>query len=197
MSVIPVSIGYKSLNHNLRLQTMNFNHHGKRTLPFFAGIILFVILHDHEMVLGKVDLVNEDAEHDTENNIGFDPKKERQVSSTSTANSDVLIYRLLRPVSFFSYLMRLPANKRLKRQDGETAETLKKALIHKWQKLEKMLICSEVPQCVVQYKSTFRLVGKDFELNLIQSLSFTIQQIKEITDKLKKTNNYVNNQNRC
>jgi hypothetical protein len=165
---------------------MNFNHYGRMTLHFFAGSILFVILHDPELVQGKEDLSNKHAQYEYDiENIGFDLKEKRQFSSTSIAHSDVLIYRLLGPVSFFSYLMRLPANKRLKRQDPETAETLEKDLIHNWQKLEKMLICSEILQCVVQYKSTFRLGGKDFEVNLIQSLSFTIQQIKEITDKLK------------
>jgi hypothetical protein len=144
-------------------------------------------MHDLDMVHGKEDLLNRDAQYDIKI-IGFDPKMKRQVTSISTACSDVLIYRLLGPVSFFSYLMRLPANKRLKRQDGETADTLEKDLIHYWQKLEKMLLCSERPQCVVQYKSTFRLgTSKDFEVNLIQSLSFIIQQIKEITDKLKNT----------
>ena len=90
------------------------------------------------------------------------------------------------PVSFLSFLMRLPANKRIKKDDDENAETLEKSLIENWENLDRMLLCSKQLTCVVQYKSTFTLGGKEFEANLVQSLSFTIQQIKHITDKLEK-----------
>ena len=90
------------------------------------------------------------------------------------------------PVSFLSFLMRLPDNKRIKREDDKNAETLEKSLIENWENLDRMLLCSKQLTCVVQYKSTFTLGGREFEANLVQSLSFTIQQIKHITHKLQK-----------
>ena len=78
--------------------------------------------------------------------------------------------------------MRLQANRRKKREDVEEADSLEKDLLEIGQKLNKMLLCSKIPKCVLQYQSSFRLGGKDFKANLIQILSFTIQQIKEITD---------------
>ena len=90
------------------------------------------------------------------------------------------------PVSFLSFLMRLPANKRLKREDDENASTLEKSLIENWENLDRMLLCSKQLTCVVQYKSTFILGGREFEANLVQSLSFTIQQINHIMENLEK-----------
>ena len=91
-------------------------------------------------------------------------------------------------VSFVSSLLRPPADNRLQRRHVETAEALEKALINKWQEMDRMLICSKVSTCVLQYNKTVKIGGKDVKANLIQSLSITVHQIREITNKLKKTN---------
>ena len=103
---------------------------------------------------------------------------------------NVLLYiiyscqRSLGPLSFFSYLMRLPEEKRVKRQYDETVELLEKSLGQAWAKLDKMLLCSKQLTCMLQYKGSFKLGGRKFEANLVQSLSFVIERIHQITERL-------------
>ena len=53
-----------------------------------------------------------------------------------------------------------------------------------WKELDQMLTCSQTPECVATYVQTFPIGGDSIEANLVQSLSITIQQIKEITNRL-------------
>ena len=54
-----------------------------------------------------------------------------------------------------------------------------------WKELDQMLTCSQTPECVAAYVKTFQIGGDGVEANLVQSLSITIQQIKEIANRLK------------
>ena len=80
--------------------------------------------------------------------------------------------------------MRLPDEKRVKRQDDETVESLEQSLGQAWAKLDKMLLCSKQLTCMLQYKGSFTLGGRKFEANLVQSLSFVIERIHQITERL-------------
>ena len=63
---------------------------------------------------------------------------------------------------------------------------LEEFLVKSWQELDRMLFCTKLPMCVIRYKKTFRIGKKDVKANLIQSLTLTLHQIKDITNKLKK-----------
>ena len=52
------------------------------------------------------------------------------------------------------------------------------------EELDQMLTCSQTPECVASYSKTFPMGGHVLEANLVQSLSMTIKQIKEITNRL-------------
>ena len=53
-----------------------------------------------------------------------------------------------------------------------------------WKELDQMLACSQTPQCVAAYVKTFQIGGDAVAVNLVQSLSITVQQIKEINNRL-------------
>ena len=63
---------------------------------------------------------------------------------------------------------------------------LEEFLVKSWQELDRMLFCTKLPMCVIRYKKTFRIGQKDVKANLIQSLTLTLHQIKDITNKLKR-----------
>ena len=63
---------------------------------------------------------------------------------------------------------------------------LEEFLVKSWQELDRMLFCTKLPMCVIRYKKTFHIGKKDVKANLIQSLTLTLHQIKDITNKLKK-----------
>jgi len=55
-----------------------------------------------------------------------------------------------------------------------------------WQELDRMLFCTKMPMCVIRYKKVFRIGNQNVKANLIQSLTLTLHQIKDITNKLTK-----------
>ena len=72
----------------------------------------------------------------------------------------------------------------MKRQDNENVEALEHLLVEEWAKLDKMLLCSKQLPCMMQYKGSFTLGGRQFEANWAQSLSFILEQIQQISERL-------------
>ena len=72
-----------------------------------------------------------------------------------------------------------------KRGTGHVTK-LEESLGKSWQELDRMLYCTKRPFCVIRYNKVFRIGNQDVRANLIQSLTLTLHQIKDITNKLKK-----------
>ena len=69
---------------------------------------------------------------------------------------------------------------------GQDVAKLEESLGKSWQELDRMLYCTKRPFCVIRYNKVFRIGNQDVRANLIQSLTLTLHQIKDITNKLKK-----------
>ena len=72
---------------------------------------------------------------------------------------------------------------------GRTGQDITKLEIFlgkSWQELDRMLFCTKMPTCVMRYNKIFRIGKQNVRANLIQSLTFTLHQIKDITKKIKK-----------
>ena len=69
--------------------------------------------------------------------------------------------------------------------DREVAN-LESTLVNNWRELDKMLICSKMSFCAKRYKKNFQMGQVNVMANLIQSLTITLYQIKDITNKLRK-----------
>ena len=78
------------------------------------------------------------------------------------------------------------------KKDGSSQEItrLEDFLVKSWRELDRMLFCTKLPMCVIRYKKKFRIGKKDVRANLIQSLTLTLHQIKDITAKLKFLKRY-------
>ena len=74
------------------------------------------------------------------------------------------------------------------KKDGSAQEItrLEEFLVKSWKELDRMLFCTKLPMCVIRYEKRFRIGRKDVKANLIQSLTITLHQIKDITAKLRK-----------
>ena len=68
---------------------------------------------------------------------------------------------------------------------SKQVKKLENLLVKCWQELDKMLFCTKLPMCVVRYKKKVMIGSKQVNANLIQSLTLTLHEIKEITAKLK------------
>ena len=69
--------------------------------------------------------------------------------------------------------------------EGKIAE-LEVLLRKSWKELDRMLYCSKVPMCVIRYQKKYRVGKTEMKANLIQSLTITLHQIKDITRRLNK-----------
>ena len=69
--------------------------------------------------------------------------------------------------------------------EGKIAE-LEVLLKKSWNELDRMLYCSKVPMCVIRYQTKYRVGKTEMKANLIQSLTITLHQIKDITRRLNK-----------
>ena len=78
------------------------------------------------------------------------------------------------------------------KKDGSSQEItrLEDFLAKSWQELDRMLFCTKLPMCVIRYQKKFRIGKKYVRANLIQSLTLTLHQIKDITAKLKNLKRY-------
>ena len=78
-------------------------------------------------------------------------------------------------------------DKNFDKKAGHEKETkrLETALTKSWQELDKMLFCTKLPVCVIRYSKKYRVGKKNVRMNLIQSITLTMHQIKDITSKLK------------
>ena len=78
-------------------------------------------------------------------------------------------------------------DKHFEKKAGHEKETkrLETALTKSWQELDKMLFCTKLPVCVIRYSKKYRVGKKNVRMNLIQSITLTMHQIKDITSKLK------------
>ena len=65
---------------------------------------------------------------------------------------------------------------------------LEDALMNNWRELDRMMICSKISFCAIRYKKNFQMGEVSVMANLIQSLTITLYQIKDITNKLRKFN---------
>ena len=68
--------------------------------------------------------------------------------------------------------------------DDEVAD-LEDIIYNSWGALDRMLLGSRNPKCVMRYQKKFRVGSVDVNANLIQSLTITLHQIKDIANKLK------------
>ena len=73
-----------------------------------------------------------------------------------------------------------------KRNYGQEINKLEDYLLQSWHELDRMLFCTKMPMCVIRYRKKYKIGEKDVKANLIQSLTLTIHQIKDITTKIKK-----------
>ena len=73
----------------------------------------------------------------------------------------------------------------LMKDEGKVTE-LEDILYSSWGELDSMLLCSKHPKCVMRYQKVFRMGNMDVKANLIQSLTITLHQIKDIANTLKK-----------
>ena len=69
---------------------------------------------------------------------------------------------------------------------------LEDTLMNNWRELERMLVCSKISICAYRYKKNFQMGQVSVMANLIQSLTITLYQIKDITYKLKQFKNIPN-----
>ena len=65
-------------------------------------------------------------------------------------------------------------------------DKLEDTLMNNCRELERMLVCSKVSFCANRYKKNFQIGHVNVMANLIQSLTITLYQIKDITNKLRK-----------
>ena len=69
---------------------------------------------------------------------------------------------------------------------GQDVAKLEESLGKSWQELDRMLYCTKVPMCLIRYNKVFRIGKQNLRANMIKILILTLQQIKDITNKLKK-----------
>ena len=62
----------------------------------------------------------------------------------------------------------------------------------KWRELDRMLVCSKISICAYRYKKNFQMGQVSVMANLIQSLTITLYQIKDIINKLRQFKNIPN-----
>ena len=92
--------------------------------------------------------------------------------------------RLPWTLSYLTYMKSLAPKERLKRQDNESVAELEQLLVDEWAKLDKILLCSKQLPCMMQYKGSFILGGRQFKATWSQSLSFILEQIQHISERL-------------
>ena len=78
----------------------------------------------------------------------------------------------------------LPPRDRLKRKDAESVAELEEVLGEEWDKLDQLLLCSKQLPCMMKYHGSFALGGRQFKATWAQSLSFILDQIQQLTQKL-------------
>jgi hypothetical protein len=66
---------------------------------------------------------------------------------------------------------------------------LEDTLMNNWRELDRMLACSKISMCAYRYKKNFQMGQVSVMANLVQSLTITLYQIKDITNKLKQLRN--------
>ena len=66
----------------------------------------------------------------------------------------------------------------------QESDRLANALAKRWQEMNKLLLCSEHPVCVVRFYKKYRIGKKNVRMNLVQSLTLILHQIKDISTKL-------------
>ena len=80
-----------------------------------------------------------------------------------------------------------PMHSLQKKQNVEMeVASLEDTLVNNWRELDKMLICSKMSFCAKRYKKNFQMGQMNVMANLIQSLTITLYQIKDTTNKLRK-----------
>ena len=68
---------------------------------------------------------------------------------------------------------------------GQDVAKLENLLGKSWQELDRMLYCTKRPLCVIRYNKVFRIGNQNVRADLHQSLTLTLHQIKDITNKLQ------------
>merc|ERR1719154_1003895 len=63
---------------------------------------------------------------------------------------------------------------------------LEDTLLESWRELDRMLFCSKISMCANRYRKNFKMGQVNVNANLVQSLTITLHQIKDITGKLRK-----------
>ena len=71
---------------------------------------------------------------------------------------------------------------------SEEIEKLENSLIKNWRELDRMMYCTKLPMCVKHYLKKFRVENKEMKANVVQSMSITLNQIKNIRDKIRDIN---------
>ena len=69
---------------------------------------------------------------------------------------------------------------------------LEDTLMNNWRELDRMLVCSKISICAYRYKKNFQMGQVSVMANLIQSLTITLYQIKDIINKLRQFKNIPN-----
>ena len=80
---------------------------------------------------------------------------------------------------------RVPAGKRSAGDIGEMAK-LEILLIHSWKEMDKMLLCTKSSKCVKNYLKNIQTGNTVVKANLIQSLGFTLDIIKQLSNRVKE-----------
>ena len=74
----------------------------------------------------------------------------------------------------------------LNSKNQQNVAQLEDTLMNNWRELDRMLACSKISICAYRYKKNFQMGQVSVMANLIQSLTITLYQIKDITNKLRK-----------
>ena len=84
-------------------------------------------------------------------------------------------------------------DKHLEKKNWHEKEThrLANALNKSWKELNKKLACSKLPFCAISYSKKYRVGRMNMRLNLVQSLTLSLQQIKDISAKLNAIKRYL------
>ena len=103
---------------------------------------------------------------------------------------ELLVLHLLLLPAVHSHVLEGGGDMDKKGGSKQEVAKLEDFLVRSWQELDRMLFCTKLPMCVIRYKKIFRIGKQNVSANLIQSLTLTLHQIKDITNKLKKFKRY-------
>ena len=76
-------------------------------------------------------------------------------------------------------------NKAPNRKVGEMAK-LEILLMNNWKEMDRMLLCTKTRKCVKTYPKNMIIGNTVVKANLIQSLGFTLDNIKQLTNRVKE-----------